>query len=137
MSASENDVQKGPSASVKIERMNIEKTRRQAGSETVYHVYFDLSGYPPPEWRTIFQERWVATKLPHPVDLEQSFVVAHCQLQEVAPVILPALTHVVTETNAAYAQFAQKQATDLEHREDLWREERQRVEATAASLSFE
>jgi predicted RecB family endonuclease len=99
-------------------------------------VYFDLSGYPPTEWRSIFQEGWVATKLPHRVDLEQSFLVVYCELEEIGAVVLPALKKVVTETNEAYARFAEKEATALEHREDLWREERQRVEATAASLTF-
>jgi|WetSurMetagenome_2_1015567.scaffolds.fasta_scaffold1076667_1 hypothetical protein len=137
MSTSENGTLKGSSASVKIERMNIEKTRRHAGSETVYHVYFDLSGHPPPEWRTLFFEAWVATKLAHHVDIEPSFLVVRCQLEEVATVILPALKKAVTDTNAAYALFAQKEAAALEHREDLWREERERVKATAATLTFE
>ena len=137
MSSPGNGTQKEPSSAMKIERMNIEKTRKYVGSETEYHVYFDLSGHPPPEWRTIFLEAWVATKLTHQVSVEPSFLVVRCRLQEVAPVILPALKKAVAETNAAYARYAQKEAAALEHREDLWKQEREEVEATAASLTFE
>lgn len=132
-----NGTPKDSFGAIRIERMNGEKTRNHAGSETVYNVYFDLSGYPLPEWRSIFLESWVATKLPHHVDVELSFLVVRCGLPEVATVILPALKAIVATTNAAYMRFAQKEATALEHREDLWRAERERVEATAALLTFE
>ena len=137
ISAAGNRTPKDSIAAIRIERMNGEKTRNHAGSETVYNVYFDLSGVPLPEWKTIFLESWVATKLPHHVNVELSFLVVRCRLPEVATVILPALKATVATTNAAYVLFAAKQAAALEDREDLWRAERERVEATAASLTFE
>jgi hypothetical protein len=137
MSTPGNGTPKDASAAIRITRMNTEKTRKCAGSETLYNVYFDLSGNPLPEWKAIFLESWVTTKLPHHVDVEMSFLVARCELPEVAKVILPALKSIVALANVAYNRFAQKEASALERREDLWKAERERVESTAASLSFE
>ena len=39
---------------IRIERLNIDKTRKDNGSDTVYHVYFKLSEHPLPEWTVIF-----------------------------------------------------------------------------------
>jgi hypothetical protein len=122
---------------IRIERVNTEKTRRDVGSETVYHVYFELSGYPPPEWREIFAREWKGLNLKHEATLDGMFLMLHCPLLEVAGTHLPALKKAVSASNAAYKAYAQKEAVALEHREDAWKQERKEVETMAASLRFD
>jgi hypothetical protein len=137
MQDNQKDVSSGSAPEIRIERMNTEKTRRDAGSETVYHVYFELSGYPPPEWRDIFAREWKGLNLNHEATLDGMFLVLHCPLLEVAGTQLPSLKKTVSATNAAYREFAEKEAVALEHREDAWKEERKEVESMAASLRFD
>jgi hypothetical protein len=121
---------------VRLERVNTEKTRKDPGSDTVYHVYFELSGYPPPEWRAIFAREWTALSPTEVGSIDGNFLVLHCQLSEVGTTQLPILKKAVDATNAAYKAYVQKEATALEGREDVWKKERNDVEAMAAPLRF-
>jgi hypothetical protein len=120
-----------------IKRLNTDKTRKDIGSETVYHIYFELSGIPPPEWRRIFGREWKKVNPTDEADVHGPFLVLHCQLDEVASTQLPALKKSVAATNEAYARYAQKELTALEHRQDVWKEERNAVDALASSLHFD
>jgi hypothetical protein len=137
MSENQKDASLESAPEIRIERLNTDKTRKDIGSDTVYHVYFELSGHPPPEWRSIFGREWKGLNLTQEADIDGAFLVLHCQLHEVAPTLLPALKKAVAATNEAYKQYAQKKAAALEHREDVWKQERNDVEAMAASLRFE
>jgi len=127
----------GSAPEIRIERLNTERTRKVSGSDTVYHAYFKLSGHPQPEWGRIFELEWKGLNLAQEAGVEGSFLVVHCQLEEVASTHLPALKKVVAATNEAYKRFAQKEATALWDREDRWRQERKDVNALAASLGFD
>jgi len=137
MSESRNDTSMESAPEIRIERLNADKTRKEIGSDTVYHVYFELSGHPPPEWRDIFAREWRGLNLTEAAGIDGAFLVLHCQLHEVATTHVPALKKVVAATNKAYKQYAQKEATALKHRQDAWREERITVDAIAASLRFD
>ena len=137
MSENQQDTPKESAPEIRIERLNTDKTRKDSGSDTVYHVYFELSGHPSPEWRDIFGREWKRLSLTHEVGIDGGFLVLHCQLHEVATTQLPALKKAVAATNEAYKHFAQKEASALEHREDVWKQERKDVDAMAATLRFE
>jgi hypothetical protein len=137
MSASRNNLSTESAPEILIKRLNTERTRKDIGSDTVYHVYFELSEHPQPEWRSIFEREWKGLKLTQEAGVEGSFLVVHCQLEEVAGTQLPALKKVVDATNEAYQQYAQKEATALLGREDAWRQERMDVDAMAAPLRFD
>jgi len=122
---------------IRILRLNTDKTRKDTGSDTVYHVYFELSGQPPPDWRNIFGQEWEKLNVKDKATIDGSFLVLHSSLPEVADTQLPALKKAVATTNDAYNQYAQKEATALEHREDIRRLERDDVEALGRSLRFE
>ena len=137
MSETPKDASMEPGPEIRIERLNTEKTRKDIGSDTVYHVYFELSGHPPPEWRDIFGREWKGLNLTQEAGIEGAFLVLHCQLQEVATTQLPALKKAVAATNEAYKHYAQKEATALEHRQDAWKQERKDVDAMATSVRFD
>jgi hypothetical protein len=120
-----------------IEGLNTDKTRKDTGSDTVYHVYFELSGHPPPEWTTIFGREWKALGLTHEADIDGAFVVLHSPLPEVATTQLPALKKAVAAANEAYKRYAQKDAAARRHRRDVWEQEREDVDALASSLRFD
>ena len=122
---------------IRLERVNTDKTRLDIGSVTAYHVYFELSGHPPPEWCEIFDREWKALNLTAKADIDGGFLVVHCQLEEVAATQLPALKTALATTNMAYKEYAQKEATALENREDAWKQERDKVEAMASRLRFD
>jgi hypothetical protein len=122
---------------IRIDRLNVDKTRKAIGSNTVYHVYFELSGHPPPEWITIFEREWKALNPTQEAGINGAFLVVHCQLHEVANTQLPALKKAVAATNEAYKLYAQKEAAALEHRMDVRNQERKDVDAVAKSLRFE
>jgi len=126
-----------PIADIRLERVNTDKTRLDTGSETAYHVYFELSGHPPPEWRSIFERERKATNPTYEADIDGAFLVLHCQLDEVAATALPVLKTIIAATNDAYRQYAQKEATALEHRQDVWKQERKDVDAMSQSLHFD
>ena len=85
----------------------------------------------------IFGREWKGLNLTQEADIDGAFLVLHCQLHEVAATQLPALKKAVAATNEAYKRYAQKEATALEHREDVWKQERKDVDAMATSLRFD
>ncbi len=137
MSEDLKEISKGSAPEIHIERMNTDKTRKDTGSETVYHVYFELSGHPPPEWTNIFGKEWQKLNPTQKAAIDGDFLVLHCQLDEVETTQLPVLKKAVAATNEAYSQYAQKEATDLEHREDAWKQERKEVDNMSNSLRFD
>ncbi|HUI30608.1 MAG TPA: hypothetical protein VLX91_10355 [Candidatus Acidoferrales bacterium] len=111
------------------------------GSETIYQVYFELSGIPPLAWRTVFEQEWKALNAGQPLSLQETsidraFLVMHCPLQEVA-MHMSVLKKAVAATNIAYEQYVRKQAAELKDREDVWKNERKTVEDVAKSLHFD
>ncbi len=124
-------------AEIRIQGLNTDKTRKDSGSDTVYHVYFELSAPPPPEWRNIFSLEWERLNLTQKAGIDGAFLVLHCRLPEVATTRLPALKKAVAAANEAYRLYAQEKETALAHREDVWRLERKDVDDLAKSLRFE
>jgi hypothetical protein len=53
----DNSIETAPE--IRIERLNSDKTRKDIGWDTVYHVYFELTAPPAPEWRNIFTREWI------------------------------------------------------------------------------
>ena len=101
---------------IRIVGLNTEKTRKMIGSETVYQVYFELSGSPPLGWRNIFEEEWKTLNLGRPLSLQETsvdraFLVMHCPLEDVSKQT-PVLKKAVAATNIAYKQYVSKQATE-------------------------
>jgi hypothetical protein len=137
MSEDRKEGSTGSAPEIRIERMNNEKTRKDVGSETVYHVYFELSGYPPPEWREIFGGEWKKLNTTQEAAIDGGFLVIHCPLVEVSTTQLPALKKAIAAANEAYKQYAEKEASALEHREDAWKKERKDVDTMATSLRFD
>jgi hypothetical protein len=137
MSESPQDASMESAPEIRIERVNTDKTRKDVGSDTVYHVYFELSAHPPAEWTIIFGREWKGLNRRQEAHLDGGFLVLHCELHDVATAQLPALKQVVASTNAVYRRYIEKESTDREHREDLWKQERKEVEAMASSLRFE
>jgi hypothetical protein len=122
---------------IRIERLNSDKTRKAIGSNSVYHVYFELSGHPPPEWRSIFGREWKSLNLTRVADIDGAFLVLYCPLDEVPTTQFAALKKAVAATNEAYKRYAQNELAALEHRQDLWKQERDAVDAMASSLRFD
>jgi len=137
MSDERQDTSVESAPEIRIERLNVDKTRKDIGSDTVYHVYFELSGHPPPEWTIIFGREWKGLNPTQEAAIDGTFLVLHCQLHEVATTQLPALKKAVAATNESYKRYAQKEATALKHRQDLWKQERKDVDAMATSLRFD
>jgi hypothetical protein len=121
---------------IHIERLNTDKTRKDLGIDAGYQVFFELSGSPAPEWKSIFSQEWKEMNLPHKADIDETFLVLHCQLHDVTPALLAALQKAVTKANEAYHLFAQGVASAVTHREEEWEQERRDVEAVASSLHF-
>jgi hypothetical protein len=126
---------------IRIVGLNTDKTRRMIGSETIYQVYFELSGMPPQGWRTIFEQEWKALNVGQPLALqetsvERAFLMMQCPLQEVASQ-LQVLKKAVAAANIAYEDYARKQASEQKAREDVWKDERKTVEDVAKSLHFD
>ncbi|MBI4546920.1 MAG: hypothetical protein HY707_03005 [Ignavibacteriae bacterium] len=128
---------------IRIVGLNTDKTRKIYESDTVYEVYFELSGTPSLAWKNIFEREW---KDLNPTSHQQAgwqeasidrrFLVMHCTLQEIAT-HLPVLKKAVDATNKKYRQYAQEQATEQEYREDVWKQERKAVDDIAKSLRFD
>ena len=137
MSENPKDLSTETAPDIRIERMNSDKTRKDAGSDSVYHVYFELSGHPPPEWTSIFTREWSGLNQTQEVGIDGEFLVLHCELHDVAATRLPLLKKAVAATNEVYRRFAQEAATASEHRQDVWEKERKDVAAVAASLQFD
>lgn len=122
---------------IRIERMNTDKTRKIAGSNVEYQIFFDLSGTPAHEWRTIFFREWTALGSPFHTELDGPFLVLSCPLHDMTPAQLTALQSVVMSANVQYHLFAQSESTSLLRREQEWKNERMAVETVASSLHFE
>ena len=125
---------------IRIVGLNRDKTRGTNGSDTEYHVYFELSGTPSQAWRNIFEREWMAMTQPplwQEASIDNRFLVMHCHLQDIAATHLSVLKKAVAATNIAYINYAQEQATEQEHREDVWKNERKAVDEMAESLHFE
>jgi hypothetical protein len=137
MSDSLQQITTGSDPVIVIERLNTDKTRKDSGSESVYHVYFELSGCPPPEWRSIFDRKWKTRDPLHAASVEGDFLVMHCQLQEVPTAVLPFLKEAVSATNEDYAQYSRRALMAQEQRQEMWKQERNQVETMAASVHFD
>ena len=126
---------------IRIRGINTDKTRRMIGSETVYQVYFELSGPPPQGWSTLFEQEWKALNVGQPLSLqeatvERAFLMMQCPLGEVAG-HLPVLKQAVAAANTAYEKYKREQASEQKEREDVWKDERKSVEDLAKSMHFD
>jgi len=121
---------------IRIERMNTDKTRKTSRSDIAYQIFFDLSGSPAPEWKSIFMQQWKESRSPHKAELDGPFLVLHCPLHEMTPAQLEALQKTVATTNEVYRRFAQGEVTEVTRREEEWKQERKDVETVASSLHF-
>jgi hypothetical protein len=99
---------------MRIVRMNTDKTRKDIGSDPVYHVDFELSTDPPPEWRIFFGQEWGKLNLKEVADIDEACLVLHCQLNEVPTLLLPALKKAVDATNAVFGHVAAVRLVPLE-----------------------
>ncbi|HEY9166161.1 MAG TPA: hypothetical protein VIS48_08385 [Candidatus Kryptonia bacterium] len=128
-------------AEMRIVGLNTDKTRALIGSDSLYQVYFELSGIPTQGWRTVFEREWKALNVGQALSLqdtsvERAFLVMHCPLQDVAK-HLPILKKAVAAANKDYSEYARGQAEEEKGREDLWKNERKTVEDVAKSLHFD
>jgi hypothetical protein len=140
MTHHDDDASTTSTLDIRIVGLNTDKTRRLIGSETIYHVYFELSTSPPQAWRTAFEQEWKALHVGHPLSLQETsidraFLVLHCPLQEVSQ-NLPLLTKAVAATNVAHEQYIRTQVTAQQKREEVWTDERKTVDDVAKSLHF-
>ena len=122
---------------IRIVRMNTDKTRKDFGSDTVYHVYFELSADPPSEWRIFFGLEWGKLNVKEVAVIDQAFLVLHCQLDAVPTLLLPTLKKAIAAANEAYAQNVVKVAADHERRQDIWKQDRNDVDKMVALLRFD
>lgn len=123
-------------ADLRIVRLNTDKTRKKYGSDTVYEVYFELSGTSSLPWRDIFKREWETTNPTQEVNIDRGFLMMYCPLKEIAT-HLPFLKKAVDATNKKYRQYVQEQAIEKDHRDDVWKQERKDVEDVAKSLHFD
>jgi hypothetical protein len=126
---------------MRITGLNRDKTRTTEGSDTVYQVYFELSGTPPEAWRSIFEGEWKVLNPTQPhlwqaASIDGRFLLMHCPLKGIAS-HLPVLKKAVAATNKSYKQYVQEQATERGRREDVWQQERKAVDNIADSLDFD
>jgi hypothetical protein len=57
-------------------------------------------------------------------------------LQEIADLYLPAIKKAVDATNRSYAKYSHNVATEQQHRDDVWTQERKAIDDVATSLKF-
>jgi hypothetical protein len=135
--SSQEQINVEPELGVRIIRLNTDKTRKDAGSEDVYHMYFELTIHPPSEWARIFEAEWYAAHHPHKAEIDGGYLVFHSTLRDVDQATLTDLNTAVIEANVAYDRYARAHSAARESREDAWKHEREEVEALAKSLRFE
>ncbi|MFZ4621548.1 MAG: hypothetical protein ACOYNS_13390 [Bacteroidota bacterium] len=130
------------SSSILITGLNKDKTRRENGSESMYHVYFELSGSPSQEWKELFDHQWTVasaffndTNRPAAM-VDRGFLAVHCLLSEAADPYLPALQKAVAETNIAYAAVLLREDVLQSEKEDRWKIERRAVDEMEKQLKF-
>lgn len=121
---------------IRIERMNTDKTRKVAGPGDDYQIFFELSGIPAPEWRSIFLHEWKESGSSHPAELDGPFLVLRSALREMTPAALAMLETAIVTANTAYHRFARDEVTEVTRREQKWKEERNDVQTVASSLHF-
>jgi hypothetical protein len=122
---------------IRIVRMNTDKTRKTAGSETMYQVYFELSDTPGPEWRNIFGEQWKKLSPAGAAGIDGKFIFIQSPLQDIAAAHLPLLEKAVAATDEAYRLYAREQVVAEGTRVQAWKQERKNVDDVAGSLHFE
>jgi len=127
---------------IQITGLNTDKTRKTDGADLRYQVYFELSVTPVQAWRTIFEQEWKALnhtlpQLSPDVNVDNRFLVVHCLLREIADSYLPALKKAVDATNRSYGKYSHDAATEQQHRDDIWTQERKAVDDVAKSLKFD
>jgi hypothetical protein len=125
---------------IRIVNLNTDRTRKVSGSSTQYQVTFVLSADPPREWRDVFDRVWkdLVREQEHQwyeTVIDRSFVVTHCTLTEVVP-CLRLLQQAITLTNPAHRQLVYKQLVEQARRNNVWKLERDAVEAMAATLHY-
>jgi len=121
---------------LRIVGLNSNKTRKTYGSDTVYEVYFELSGTSSLAWKDIFKREWKLTNSAHEVSIDKEFLLMHCPLKEIV-IHLPFLKDLVDATNKKYRQYIKEQATDWGHRDGIWEQSRKDIEAVVKSLHFD
>ncbi|MBI1804806.1 MAG: hypothetical protein HY033_13370 [Ignavibacteriae bacterium] len=130
-------------AEIRIVGLNTDKTRKTEKSDTLYQVYFELSGTPSQTWRNSFEREWKALNPAfrqqagwQEASIDREFLVIHCTLQEVATQ-LQVLKKAIAATNKTYEHDVQEQAAEQERRDDVWKLERKAVDDMAKSLRFD
>jgi hypothetical protein len=126
---------------IRIRGINTDKTRKMIGSDTIYQIYFELSGTPPQGWNALFEQEWKTLNVDQPLALQEAavdraFLMMQCPLSEIGS-HLPVLKQAVAATNIAYKNYERKQASEQKEREDIWKDERKSVEEVAKSLHFD
>jgi hypothetical protein len=121
---------------LRIVGLSTDKTRKTYGSDTVYEVYFELSGTSSLAWKDIFKREWEITTPAHEVNIDKEFLLMHCPLKEIVT-HLPFLKKAVEVTNKKFRQYIQEQAADWGRRDDTWKQARKEVEDVAKSLNFD
>ena len=110
---------------IQITGLNTDKTRKTDGADRGYQVYLELSGTPVQSWRTIFAQKWKEFHDTQPqfsldVHVDNTFLVIHCVLQEIADIYLPALKKAVDATNRSFAKYSHDAAIEQQRRDDVW-----------------
>ncbi len=126
---------------IQIVCLNTDKTRPAGRSKGAYDIYFDLSPTPPAVWRSIFNAEWKGMNPGAPqmwgrVGVNNKFLVLQSTLSEIAGKYLPLLRKAVAAANVSFARYTQNAAAAQEDRENVWKEERARVDRVAGSLLF-
>ena len=141
MTESHQHTSKATAAGIFMVGVNCDKTRKMAGSDVVYQVYFELSAAPPPAWGTLFDAEWKALNAAHPniweaATIDRRFLIMRCPLKDVAPLYFAVLKKAIVETNAKYDRSVQQQEIEGERRRAAWEDERSDVDAMAKTLQF-
>jgi hypothetical protein len=126
---------------IRIIGINTDKTRRISDSETVYHVFFELSESPSVLWRSAFEQEWHVQNTGQPLvkidaGIDRAFLVIECTLEDIAG-YLPLLKKAVAATNCASEILVTRQDAVDKNRADRWKNERSTVERYAKLLRFD
>lgn len=137
MEDGQNRLVRDDGVDIRIKALNVDKSRKDTGSSTVYHLYFELTHHPMMEWNCQFGLAWKRVCPTYKVEIDRGFLVLHCELGEVAEKLLPLLKLAVAEANAAYRKYVLQAASERLERERIWIDERSGVGALAAALHFD
>jgi hypothetical protein len=102
---------------IRIVGLNRDLTRKTGKVETLYEVYFDLSGVPSPSWAKMLTREWKRLNPTEPrlwtqVSVERRYLVMHWPPQEIAQKHLPVLKQAVAATNKSHKRFVAKNGSD-------------------------